>query len=66
MADEGKEATSTNVHFLSEQDIYVSLTPLHLNISEVLEKVKRDGAGAAVIFTGTKILEQFDYTSLTL
>jgi hypothetical protein len=56
MADEDMEASSTDVHFLSEQDIYVSLTPLHLNISEVLEKVKRNGAGAAVIFTGTSNL----------
>jgi molybdopterin synthase catalytic subunit len=57
MVDETMEESPTDVQFLAEQDVYVSLTALHLNISEVLEKVKRDGAGAAVVFTGTSTSE---------
>jgi hypothetical protein len=55
MADNGTEESLEDVHFLSEQDIYVGLTSRHLDISQVLKKVKRPGAGAAVIFTGTSI-----------
>ena len=52
MSEELQNNHSGRGQIVSEQDIHVELTHEHLDIHQVLSFVKRDEAGAIVIFTG--------------